>query len=368
MKILFCGTILPREFETEITYLSSAANQFQHNLINEMRKQGHEVRILSYVAFPVEQSAVDSLTAKKEENITYVFKQGNIVGSLLLYHQMMKSNMHWADVGLSYNVIYPWIRLSKLSSKFRKRSVLILADFEKIERNCGWKRWIYYHMQVQALQRYDKVVGLTANMREWLLPSQEFMLMEGGIHWEDYEDIQPKKKCDGLVQFMFSGVLSNDKGIHLLLEAIKMVPEEFRLVITGKGPCEQEIHDAAQNDHRIEFLGQVPFEEYLARLKESDVLLNPRDMHYGNNEYNFPSKFLEYLATGNLIITTKFTGWEKFKENAIFIDSDSEQLAYTMRNVLSREYEIYNQCFTINRRVAEEYSWCINTKKILGES
>ena len=354
MKILFCGTILPRKYETEIIYLSSAANQFQHNMINEMRKQGNEVKVLSYIAFPVEHSILDAVTTEKEVDITYVFKQGNVVGSLLFYHKMMKSNMHWADVVISYNVIYPWIRLSKLSSKFKKRAILILADFEKKKKSCEWKRWIYYHMQVQALRRYDKVVGLTANMREWLLPSQEFMLMEGGIHWEDYKDIRPKKKCEGLVQFMFSGVLSNDKGIHLLLEAIKLVPEEFRLLITGKGPCEQEIRDVAQNDHRIIFLGQVSFEEYLVRLKESDVLLNPRDMHYDNNEYNFPSKFLEYLATGNAIISTKFTGWERFEENAIFIESDPEQLANAMTNVLSRECEIYSQSFALNRRIAEE--------------
>lgn len=365
MKILFCGTILPRKFETEITYLSSAANQFQHNLINEMRKQGNEVKVLSYIAFPVEKSVVDAVITEKEDDITYVFKQGNVVGSLLLYHQLMKSNMHWADVVISYNVIYPWIRLSKLSKKFRKRSVLILADFEKKKRNCGWKRWIYYHMQVQALQRYDKVVGLTSNMREWLLSSQEFLLMEGGIHWEDYEDIQPKKKCDGLVQFMFSGVLSNDKGIHLLLEAIKMVPEEFRLVITGKGPCEQEIRDAAQNDHRIEFLGQVSFEEYLIRLKESDILLNPRDMHYKNNEYNFPSKFLEYLATGNLIISTKFTGWERFKENACFEDPEPEKIAEKMSLMIEQDQNFYNKFFSKNRSKAKEFSWSNNVTKIL---
>lgn len=365
MNILFCGTILPRKFETDITYLSSAANQFQHNLINEMRKQGNEVKVLSYIAFPVEQLVVDAVTTEKEDDISYVFKQGNVVSSLLLYHQMMKSNVHWADVVVSYNVIYPWIRLSKLSQKFRKRSVLILADFEKVKRNCGWKRWIYYRMQVQALQRYDKVVGLTSNMREWLLPSQEFLLMEGGIHWEDYEDIQPKKKCDGLVQFMFSGVLSNDKGIHLLLEAIKMVPEEFRLVITGKGPCEQEINGAAQNDHRIVFLGQVPFEEYLVHLKESDVLLNPRDMHYGNNEYNFPSKFLEYLATGNAIISTKFTGWERFEENACFVDSEPESLAEKMSFMIEQDQNFNNKFFGQNRSKAKEFSWSSNIAKIL---
>lgn len=366
MKILFCGTILPRKFETEITYLSSAANQFQHNLINEMRNQGNDVNILSYIAFPVEQSIVDAMTAEKEDNITYVYKQGNVVGSLRLYYQMMKLNMPWVDVVISYNVIYPWIRLSKLSQKFRKKSVLILADFDKKKKSCGWKWWIYYNMQVQALQRYDKVVGLTVNMREWLLSSQQFLLMEGGIRWEDYADIQPKMKQDNLVQFMFSGVLSNDKGIHLLLEAIKMVPEAFRLVITGKGPCEQEIRDAAQGDQRIVFLGQIPFEEYLVRLKESDVLLNPRDMHYENNEYNFPSKFLEYLATGNVIISTKFTGWERFEENACFVDSEPEEIAKQMRHMIGQSQGDTNKYFGKNRLKAKEYSWDYNVKKILG--
>lgn len=367
MKILFCGTILPRKFETEIISLSSAANQFQHNLIKEMRKQGNEVKVLSYMAFPVEQSIVDIVIAEQEDDTTYVFKQGNIVESLLRYNKLLKSNTRWAEVIISYNIIYPWIRLSKLSQKRKKRSVLILADFGKETRNCGWKRWIYYRMQVCALQRYDKVVGLTANMREWLLPSQQFLLMEGGIHWEDYEDIQPKKKMSDLVQCMFSGVLSNDKGIPLLLEAIKIVPEQFRLFITGKGPCEQEILDAAQNDHRIVFLGQIPFEEYLLHLKESDILLNPRDMHFDNNEYNFPSKFLEYLATGNVIISTKFTGWEKFEDNACFVESDPEEIAEKMSFLIRQLPSIRNEYFDKNRAKAQEFSWSHNVEKILME-
>lgn len=365
MKILFCGTMLPRKFETEITSLSSAANQFQHNLINEMRKQGNEVRVLSYIAFPVKQTYIEMITAEKETDITYIFKQENVVRSLLLYQQMIKSSMQWADIGISYNVIYPWFGLSKISKRKRKTSVLVLADFYNNKKIRDLRSWLYYKMQVRALKRYDKVVGLTANMQEWLLPQQQFVLMEGGIHWEDYEDLQKKTRPNKTVQCMFSGVLSNDKGVSLLLEALKMIPDEIRLVITGKGPCEQEIRAAARKDHRIVFLGQIPFEEYLLHLKESDILLNPRDMHFDNNEYNFPSKFLEYLATGNLIISTKFTGWEKFEENACFVDSDPEKIAEALSIMIRQSTIMINEYFDKNRTKAREFSWSRNVEKIL---
>ena len=74
-------------------------------------------------------------------------------------------------------------------------------------------------------------------------------------------------------------------------------------------------------------------------------MLNPRDMHYGNNKFNFPSKFWEHLTTGKLIFSTKFTGWEKFEDNACFVDSEPESLAKKMRFIIGQVQILSNEYF-----------------------
>ena len=60
---------------------------------------------------------------------------------------------------------------------------------------------------------------------------------------------------DGVPEILFFGTLRRNKGVEVLLEAIKLLPpeQEFRLVISGKGfaEIEDEISEAASRDQRI---------------------------------------------------------------------------------------------------------------------
>ncbi|MEI8335332.1 MAG: glycosyltransferase family 4 protein [Actinomycetes bacterium] len=60
---------------------------------------------------------------------------------------------------------------------------------------------------------------------------------------------------DGVPEILFFGTLRRNKGVDVLLEAIKLLPpeQEFRLVISGKGfgEIEDEIRSAASRDQRI---------------------------------------------------------------------------------------------------------------------
>ena len=80
------------------------------------------------------------------------------------------------------------------------------------------------------------------------------------------------------------------------------------------------------------------------------------------NQNNFPSKVLEYLATGREVISTKFPGWEKFKDNFRFYEGGTKALESEINKVLSDNLTLH---YDTNRGKAVNYDWNVQIKKII---
>ena len=80
--------------------------------------------------------------------------------------------------------------------------------------------------------------------------------------------------------------------------------DHYRLRVAGMGALEGAVKEAAAKDPRIEYCGFVSFEEVLALYNSADLLINMRLTKALNTQYYFPSKLMEYLASGVPVITT----------------------------------------------------------------
>jgi glycosyltransferase involved in cell wall biosynthesis len=78
----------------------------------------------------------------------------------------------------------------------------------------------------------------------------------------------------------------------------------FRLWIIGRGELESVVRHAAATDTRIRYLGELLRPDLLATYTAADVLVNPHSTVLLTARYVFPSKLLEYLASGRPVITT----------------------------------------------------------------
>ena len=88
-------------------------------------------------------------------------------------------------------------------------------------------------------------------------------------------------------------------------------------------------------------------------------MVNPRNMNLPENENNFPSKIMEYLATGKPIISTRFPGWEKYNKYIAFCESTVEGLQNALETSdagRDREKE--------QRKFAAGFLWSNQVKKI----
>ena len=89
-------------------------------------------------------------------------------------------------------------------------------------------------------------------------------------------------------------------------------------------------------------------------------------MNIPENQNNFPSKIMEYLAVGKTIVSTRFVGWKKFEENILFCDSTAEALKMCMEEgteMLTNEAIVYAQ----NRDKAKMFEWKRQLARMLKE-
>lgn len=363
MKLIMCGTMVPSEYENRIPDLSNAANRFQMNFLKEMKKEC-EINVYSYLGIAVDENVQKEL-AKETGDVKIRFRTADRLRGVMRYKRAVKQALKKADCLLTYNVTYAWMFASALARRLGKKSALILADYSGEESYHSFARRLYARLQLKVIQKYDVVIGLSETTKRYLKPNQRFLCVEGGIDQDVYDYFEESsdsgdQQGTGITTYMYAGILEPVTGADILIRAFSEINNpSIRLKISGKGSLETLVQDAVKQDHRISYLGCVPYEEYLSNLKQADILVNPRNMNLPENENNFPSKIMEYLATGKPIISTRFPGWEKYNEYIDFCESTVEglQMALEASDVQrDREKE--------QRKFAAGFLWSNQVKKI----
>ncbi len=141
---------------------------------------------------------------------------------------------------------------------------------------------------------------------------------------------------------MYAGLLQEEYGIRLLLEDFKLIPDvRYRLWIFGRGEMEQQIKEATAEDNRITYWGFLPHEEVMRKAMLSTVLVNPRPAHQKFTLYSFPSKIVEYMATGRPVISTALPGIpEEYNDYIYLLKNESPgALAVMLQEVCSKDPE-----------------------------
>lgn len=371
MKVLFCGTMVPDNIEYQTEGISAAGSRFQNNMVKNMKEMGYEIYECSFIGVQIPLEARTNLEKEaqnKKNRVEYVFKKKNVIASIIEYHKKILKLLENVDIVICYNIIYAWLLLPKFAKKKEKKSIAIIADYSESVSYKGIKSKLYAKLQLWSMRQFDVVVGLSANIRTKLKEKQGFVLMEGGIDRDFYDAFlyQVREEASPFV-LMYSGLLNQVTGIDLLLEVMRQINrQDIRLIITGKGPMEEEIKQAAFRDSRICYKGHLQYEEYMKQLMNADVLINPRNMNFPENQNNFPSKIMEYLATGKLILSTKFVGWEKFEKNIIFCESNVKEIKSGMEDAIGEIGDRY-LVYQLNRERAKQFEWKEQIRRILEQ-
>lgn len=361
MKVLFCGTMVPEETEYRVRDISAAGNRFQNNMIKNLRRAGYEVVSCSFLGMDIPNDIKKKLTGN------YVFKDKNLLMAIRGFHGLLKRTMSDTETVICYNIAYAWLFLPFMAKRMHKRSIVVMADYSEGISYKSISGKLYARLQLWSMRQFDTVIGLSGKIKDKLRKKQRFVLMEGGIDEELYHSFVYRPHEEGTpITFMYSGLLNHVTGVNLLLDAMKQVEkQDIRLWISGKGELEEAVKAAAEEDDKICYLGHLPYEDYIRKLQEADVLVNPRDMSLPENQNNFPSKIMDYLAAGKVIVSTRFAGWERFEENIVFCENSVEGLKECLKDT-KKYMKNTEKIYLNNREKAKHYKWDVRIREIIS--
>ena len=118
----------------------------------------------------------------------------------------------------------------------------------------------------------------------------------------DVESLPKNKEKKYEKQIIFAGRLSKEKGVEVLLEICKKLPDYIDIIILGLGPEVDKIKDISNSKKNVHFLGYLPKEKTIPLIRGSDILIQP-----SLNE-GISSTILEAMACKVPIIATNVGG------------------------------------------------------------
>jgi glycosyltransferase involved in cell wall biosynthesis len=194
---------------------------------------------------------------------------------------------------------------------------------------------LYIFLSKSFVSIIDYFVFITKYMVS-SFPKRPYSIIEGFVNNKlDTEiDIEFLDKNS----IMYSGALFEKYGIDLLLKAFIEINGDYELWLFGSGDMEDVIIKFSNLDPRIKYFGLKSHDEVLTYQKKAKLLLNPRPSNCEYTKYSFPSKLMEYLASGTPVLTTRLPGIpDDYSDKMFFIDLETvEGIKDSMLNCLSK--------------------------------
>lgn len=171
---------------------------------------------------------------------------------------------------------------------------------------------------------YDNYVLLTEQMNEIVNPhNKPYMVMEGlvDINMGKTQNTLNNKALERIL--IYAGGIYEKYGIKKLLEAfMRLEGDDLRLHIYGSGEMENDMPYFMYLDKRIVYHGVVPNKIVVEKQIEATLLINPRHGNQEFTKYSFPSKNMEYMASGTPVITTPLPGMPKEYYDYVYFFKD----------------------------------------------
>ncbi len=124
---------------------------------------------------------------------------------------------------------------------------------------------------------------------------------------------------------LYAGGIQTRYGVFDLIEAFHRIENnDYKLILCG--PCleMEKLNHYLSSDSRIEYRGLIPTDEVRALQKKVTVLVNPRHSTEEFTKYSFPSKTLEYMASGTPVLMSPLPSMpEEYKQYLYLFDDES---------------------------------------------
>ena len=201
---------------------------------------------------------------------------------------------------------------------------------------------IFGRISARLMKKYSAYVLLTEAMNEIANPARRPHIVMEGLCAPD-ADAPRAPRGDGRRIIVYSGSLWREAaGIEMLIEGFRRADiADAELEFYGKGELVPEIERIAESNPRVRYMGSLDNQSMARRLREVDLLVNPRPSSAEFCKYSFPSKTMDYMASGVPVLMTRLPGLPSdYRERVFFIEDETpDGVAAALERVLSQSDE-----------------------------
>lgn len=213
-------------------------------------------------------------------------------------------------------------------------------------------------------------VLLTEAMNDYLnKKGKPYVILEGHADITMADRIPSLEKKTAPRVCFYAGGVSKQYGLGNLVEGFRKADiPDAKLHIYGPGDYVEELQKIAQEDSRIFYGGMLLNTEIVSKEQEATLLVNPRPTDEEYVKYSFPSKTMEYMASGTPVLTTVLPGMPKEYHPYVYLleDESADGIARKIREVLSHsEDELFRKGKDARAFVLEQKNNVVQAQKIL---
>ena len=208
-----------------------------------------------------------------------------------------------------------------------------------------------------CLHSFDYAVVLAEPMIHQLqIEDKPYSVVEG-IYSEVSINTNVRKLSSKTI--MYAGGIQTRYGVFDLVEAFHRIKSsEYRLILCG--PCleMEKLNLYLSKDDRIDYRGMLSTLEVRKLQKSVSLLVNPRHSTEEFTKYSFPSKTLEYMASGTPVLMSNLPSMpDEYKQYLYLFDDESidgmkkmiericslDSLALNAKGCAAREFILNNK-------------------------
>lgn len=217
----------------------------------------------------------------------------------------------------------------------------------------------------KSMSEMDMFIFLSKHMNDTLNHSNKPYLVSEGLY-KDTGFFKEENKLERTI--LYTGNLNRKYGIQHLVESFKKINGDYKLYVRGDGDMVDYVHEESRYDSRIIYLSRMDYEELKKFQRRVSVLVNPvlPTETFTNNF--FPSKTMEYLASGTPVVMYKLGGVpnEYYEYISVPDDLSEESLAMKIIEICNLSDTESRQCGKKSRDfILSRKSSAFMTKDIL---
>ena len=168
---------------------------------------------------------------------------------------------------------------------------------------------------------------------------------------------------------VYQGVINKGRGIDIIIRTLKILPDNFKLVIIGDGPLKEELKNLSSKlnlSKRVDFINKVPINKLLNYTSSCHIGINLLEDYNLSKKYASPNKLYEYIHAGITVIASRTVEnikvFNKYNIGKL-VENNPNNIAKNIQLIFTMESDIFKQeC----DKAVREYNWEVQEHKILS--